>query len=60
MDTVTVRLLGSVGLVSAETTVVGKANGQISTIRTCYLDVYEKRKRCWYAVASQVALLSEK
>ncbi|WP_299585460.1 hypothetical protein [Mucilaginibacter sp.] len=45
---------------SAETTVVGKANGQISTIRTCYLDVYEKRKRCWYAVASQVALLSEK
>ena len=60
VDTVSVRLLGSVGLVSAQSTVAGKANGQIITIRTCYLDVYEKRKGRWYAVASQVALLSEK
>ncbi|MES2277309.1 MAG: nuclear transport factor 2 family protein [Bacteroidota bacterium] len=60
VDTVTVRLLGSVGLVSAEATAVAKANGKVSTVRTCYLDVYEKRKGRWYAVASQVTLLSEK
>lgn len=60
VDTVSVRLLGSVGLVSAQATAVAKANGKVTTIRTSYLDVYEKRRGRWYAVASQVALLSMK
>jgi hypothetical protein len=59
VDTVSVRLLGSVGLVSAKATAVGKVDGKASTVRTCYLDVYEKRKGRWYAVASQVAVLGE-
>jgi ketosteroid isomerase-like protein len=59
VDTVSVRLLGSVGLVSAQATAIGKGNGKTTTVRTCYLDVYEKRKGRWYAVASQVALLGE-
>ncbi|HVV55041.1 MAG TPA: nuclear transport factor 2 family protein [Mucilaginibacter sp.] len=58
VDTVSVRLIGNVGLVSAKASVVAKTNGKPSTIRTSYLDVYEKRKGRWYAVASQVALLS--
>jgi ketosteroid isomerase-like protein len=60
VDKVSVRLLGSVGLVSAQATAVAKANGKVTTIRTSYLDVYEKRQGRWYAVASQVALLSMK
>ena len=60
VDAVSVRLLGSVGLVSAQATAVAKVNGKVTTIRTSYLDVYEKRRGRWYAVASQVALLSMK
>lgn len=59
VDTVSVRLFGSVGMVSAQATAVGKVDGKASTVRTCYLDVYEKRNGRWYAVASQVAVLGE-
>jgi len=60
VDTVSVRLIGNVGLVNARATVVAKADGKTSAITTCYLDVYEKRNGRWYAIASQVALLSVK
>ena len=58
VDTVSVRLAGSIGLVNAQATVVAKTDGRTNTITTCYLDVYEKRNGRWYAIASQVALLS--
>ena len=60
VDTVSVRVIGKIGLVSAKATVVAKANGKTSTIQTSYLDVYEKRDGRWVAIASQVALLSIK
>ena len=60
VDTVSVRLVGNIGLVCAKATAVAKADGKVSTLTTCYLDVYEKRNDRWYAIASQVALLSAK
>jgi ketosteroid isomerase-like protein len=60
VDTVSVRLAGNIGLVNAQATVVARAEGKTNTITTCYLDVYEKRNGRWYAIASQVALLSAK
>ncbi|MBS1528243.1 MAG: nuclear transport factor 2 family protein [Bacteroidetes bacterium] len=60
VDTVSVKLRGNIGLVSAKATAVVKANGQTHTIQTSYLDVYEKRDGRWVAIASQVALVSVK
>jgi ketosteroid isomerase-like protein len=60
VDTVSVRLAGNIGLVNAQATVVDRAGGKTNTITTCYLDVYEKRNGRWYAIASQVTLLSVK
>jgi uncharacterized protein (TIGR02246 family) len=60
VDTVSVRIIDKIGLVSAKATVVAKANSKTSTIQTSYLDVYEKRDGRWVAIASQVALLSIK
>ena len=60
VDSVNVRLSGNTGLVRATATSVFKDNGQEKTVTTCYLDVYEKRNGRWYAIASQVAMVSLK
>jgi ketosteroid isomerase-like protein len=60
VDSVSVRLLGNIGLVNATATSIGKTKTGEAAYKTCYLDVYEKRNGRWYAVASQVALLSAK
>jgi uncharacterized protein (TIGR02246 family) len=58
VDTVSVRLFGtSIGIINAEITVSAKVNGETSTVRTNYMDVYEKRRGRWYAVAAHVTLL---
>ena len=54
VDSVRVRIFGNIGLVNATSTVRGKARQKEFTVTNCYLDVYEKRKGRWYAVASQV------
>jgi ketosteroid isomerase-like protein len=54
VDNVSVRIFGNIGLVNATSTVHGKAGQKEFTVTNCYLDVYEKRKGRWYAVASQV------
>jgi len=58
VDTASVRLFGNSGIINAEVTGVVKADGKNSTIRVCYMDVYEKRKGKWYAIAAHVTLLS--
>ncbi|MBS1503213.1 MAG: nuclear transport factor 2 family protein [Bacteroidetes bacterium] len=60
VDTVSVKVIGRIGLVSAKATSVVKANGKTNTFQTSYLDVYQKRNGHWVAIASQVALLSVK
>jgi uncharacterized protein (TIGR02246 family) len=57
VDTVDVRLFGNIGIINAKITGVVKANDKTITVRTCYMDVYEKRKGRWYAVAAHVTLL---
>src|ERR1700743_1447011 len=57
VDTVSVRLFGNIGIINAKITGTVKSNGNTSTFRTCYMDVYEKRKGRWYAVAAHVPLL---
>ena len=58
VDTVDVRLFGNIGIINAKITGVIKANDKTITVRTCYMDVYEKRKGRWYAVAAHVTLLN--
>lgn len=60
VDTVRVRLFGNIGIINAEITVVVKVSGKTDTIRTNYMDVYEKRHGRWYAVAAHVTLLGAK
>ncbi|HTI57854.1 nuclear transport factor 2 family protein [Mucilaginibacter sp.] len=60
VDTVSVRLFGNIGIINAEITVAIKANGKTDTVRTNYMDVYEKRHGRWYAVAAHVTLLGAK
>ena len=60
VDTVSVRIIGNIGLVNATATINIKADGKTSIATTCYLDVYEKRQGRWYAIASQVASLDSK
>jgi ketosteroid isomerase-like protein len=57
VDTLDVSQFGNIGIINAKITGIVKANGQTITVRTCYLDVYEKRKGRWYAVAAHVTLL---
>jgi len=57
VDTVSVRLFGNIGIINAKITGIVKANVKTITVRTCYMDVYEKRKSRWYAVAAHVTLL---
>lgn len=58
VDTVNIRLFGTIGIVNAKITAVVRSANQTTTVRTCYMDVYEKRKGRWYAVAAHVTLLN--
>jgi len=57
VDSVDVRLFGNIGIINAKTSATVKAEGKTSTSKVCYMDVYEKRKGRWYAVAAHVTLL---
>jgi uncharacterized protein (TIGR02246 family) len=57
VDTVDVRLFGNIGIINAKITGIIRANDKIITVRTCYMDVYQKREGRWYAVAAHVSLL---
>jgi uncharacterized protein (TIGR02246 family) len=58
IDSIDVRILTSnVGLITAYTTFVLKADGKEITGRNCYQDVYLKRNKKWMAVAAHVTLL---
>ncbi|HEX3386752.1 MAG TPA: nuclear transport factor 2 family protein [Mucilaginibacter sp.] len=58
VDTASVRLFGNIGIINAEVTGVVKAGDKTATVRVGYMDVYEKRKGRWYAIAAHVTLLS--
>jgi uncharacterized protein (TIGR02246 family) len=58
VDTASVRLFGNIGIINAEVTGVVKAGDKTVTARVGYMDVYEKRKGRWYAIAAHVTLLS--
>jgi uncharacterized protein (TIGR02246 family) len=61
IDSVDVKLLtDNVGVVTAYTTFVLKADGKEMTGQNCYQDIYLKRKGKWVAVAAHVTLLSFK
>jgi ketosteroid isomerase-like protein len=59
VDTVDVRLVENVGIINAKITAVFKSNNETVTFRTCYMDIYEKRKGRWYAIAAHVTLLNQ-
>jgi len=54
VDSVEVRLLGNVALVIAKASFVYTSEGKEITGRTSYMDIYEKRKGKWTAVAAHV------
>jgi len=58
VDTASVRLFGNIGIINAEITGLVKAGDKTATVRVGYMDVYEKRKGRWYAIAAHVTLLS--
>ena len=58
VDSVDVRLFGNIGIINAKTSATVKAGAKTTTSRVCYMDVYEKRKGRWYAVAAHVTLLN--
>ncbi len=57
VDTVEIKLFGNMGLVHARAVFAMYNNGQTTTGKTDYLDVYEKRKGRWVAVAAHVTSL---
>jgi ketosteroid isomerase-like protein len=57
VDTVGIRLYGTIGLVLARAVFTTDDNGKKTTARTDYLDVYEKRKGRWVAIAAHVTYL---
>lgn len=59
VDKVQVKLLGNVGLVIAEAIFITKDNGKDVPGRTNYLDVYEKRRGRWVAIAAHVTYLGQ-
>jgi len=59
VDKVEVRLLGNVGLVMAQASFVTIDNGKEVTGKTNYLDVYEKKKGKWVAIAAHVTYLGQ-
>jgi uncharacterized protein (TIGR02246 family) len=58
VDSADVRLFGNIGIINAKITATVKADKKTTTSKVCYMDVYEKRKGRWYAVAAHVTLLS--
>lgn len=58
VDTVNVRLFGNIGIINAKVTAILKADNGKATVKVCYMDVYEKRKGRWLAVAAHVTMLS--
>lgn len=58
VDSADVRLFGNIGIINAKITVTMKADNKTSIIKTCYMDVYEKRNGRWQAVAAHVTRLS--
>jgi ketosteroid isomerase-like protein len=59
VDTVEIRLYGTIGLVLARAVFTTDENGKKTTGKTNYLDVYEKRKDRWVAVAAHVTYLGD-
>ncbi|MBN9381810.1 MAG: nuclear transport factor 2 family protein [Chitinophagaceae bacterium] len=60
VDKVQVRLLGNnVALIMAEASFVAVDNGKDVPGRTNYMDVYEKRKGRWVAIAAHVTYLGQ-
>ncbi len=58
VDSVEVRLLGkTVGTVTGYVTFTIKSDDKEEVRRTCYLDIYEKRKGRWVAVNAHVTSL---
>ncbi|HUB62580.1 MAG TPA: nuclear transport factor 2 family protein [Puia sp.] len=57
VDTVEIRLYGTIGLVLARAVFTFEQNGKQTTGKTDYLDVYEKRKGRWVAIAAHVTAL---
>ncbi|HSZ85383.1 MAG TPA: nuclear transport factor 2 family protein [Puia sp.] len=59
IDSVDVRLLtNDVGILTGYITFVTKDGGKNVTGRTCYQDIYIKRKGRWYAVSAHVTLIN--
>jgi uncharacterized protein (TIGR02246 family) len=59
IDSVDVRLLTEdVGIITAYATFVAKDGGKNMTGRTCYQDIYIKRKGRWFAVSAHVTSLN--
>jgi ketosteroid isomerase-like protein len=57
VDTVEISVHGSIGLVHARAVFTTEDNNKKTTGKTDYLDVYEKRKGQWVAIAAHVTYL---
>jgi ketosteroid isomerase-like protein len=57
VDTVEISLHGTIGLVHARAAFTYEEKGKKITGKTDYLDVYEKRKGRWVAIAAHVTAL---
>jgi uncharacterized protein (TIGR02246 family) len=59
VDTVEIRLYGTIGLVLARAVFTSEDKGKKTTGKTDYLDVYEKRNGRWVAIAAHVTYLGD-
>jgi uncharacterized protein (TIGR02246 family) len=59
VDTVEIRLYGTIGLVLARAAFTFQDKGKQTSGKTNYLDVYEKRKGRWVAIAAHVTTLGD-
>jgi uncharacterized protein (TIGR02246 family) len=57
VDTVEIRIYGTIGLVLARAAFTFEDKGKRTTGKTDYLDVYEKRRGRWVAIAAHVTYL---
>jgi len=57
VDTAEVQIHGAIGLIHARCSFTMLAGGKESKGQTDYLDVYEKRKGRWWAIAAHVTYL---
>lgn len=58
VDTSEVQIHGNIALIHARCSFTTVVNGKETTGQTDYLDVYEKRKGRWWAIAAHVNFLS--